>query len=344
MSAARPHRGAPHERIPLNTWAIAFGTAGLAEAWSEADRSLGWWPVVSTAWWLVTLVVWAWLLVAHLLRGRRTGLPLGPQLRHPAQGPTAAIVPVVAILLGAQLAAVSLLVARAVVLLGIVATVLFLGWLLAGWLTGGLEVGAVHGGYLLPAVAAGLVGADAAAAVGLQPIGWALFASGCFFWVVVTSLLLLRFAVGPPLPDPLVPTMSILMAPPAVAGLAWATLVGPEPDPVGLGLAGLTVVMVVVQLALLPRYARLPFSLGFWSFTFPSAAVVTVAVQWLEPAGAARTVPTIALLVLLTAFVLAIAVRSVVEARRQSEARLETAFVRADDDAAAEVSRDPALR
>ena len=46
---------------------------------------------------------------------------------------------------------------------------------------------------------------------------WACFGVGVFFWGVMTGLLLIRLSFRPALPDPLVPTMAILVAPPAVA-------------------------------------------------------------------------------------------------------------------------------
>ena len=47
-------------------------------------------------------------------------------------------------------------------------------------------------------------------------------------------------------------------------------------------IAGLGVLFFLIQLASLPKYLKLSFSLGFWSFTFPSAAVVTATILWLR--------------------------------------------------------------
>ena len=44
----------------------------------------------------------------------------------------------------------------------------------------------------------------------------------------------------------------------------------------------MTAFMVLIQIMLLPRYRTLPFSLGFWSFTFPVASVAALAITWLH--------------------------------------------------------------
>ncbi|MCY1136625.1 transporter [Actinoplanes sp. Pm04-4] len=318
------------QRIPLNTFAVGFGLAGVAEAWSAAAPVLGlpgWAPQV---FWVIAAVAWLWLVTAHLVRGVRATQRLRDQLRHPAQGPLAALVPVVALLLGADLSRYAAGAGRLVVVLALVAAAVFAGWLISTWLRGELELAAVHGGYLLPTVAAGLVGADAAATVGLPEVGWAAFGVGVFFWVVVTTLILLRIIVRPALPDALTPTLAILLAPPPVAGLAWFALAGPVASPAPAALAGLAALFVLIQLALVPRYRRLTFSLGFWSFTFPTAATVAFTFEWLEiTAAPGRSAITAVLLIALTGFVGVLGVRSV----RARTTALRTLTVADDKDA-----------
>lgn len=70
--------------------------------------------------------------------------------------------------------------------------------------------------------------------------------------------------------------------------------------------------MALGQVRLVPVYVRLPFSPGFWGFTFSYAASATDAVLWLRfgrPAGARGL--TVAVLALITGFVAVIAYRTV---------------------------------
>ncbi|WP_394769635.1 transporter [Lacisediminihabitans sp.] len=268
-------------RIPLNTLAIPFGLSGLAAVWTGASSDLGWPAAIADALWVLAAISWVWLIVAHSVRGARSADSLAGQLRHPAQGPIAALVPIVGMLLGATLYRLIPVAGVVLVVASIVAAALFAGWLLTFWTSGSLQADSMHGGYFLPTVAAGLVAATTAAEVGLTALAIGAFAVGILFWVAIFAALMVRLATRPALPAPLTPTLAIIVAPPAVAGTAWFAIGGAQVGPVEYALAGLTVVMVLMQVFLIPRYRALRFSLGFWSFTFPFAAVSGYAIEWL---------------------------------------------------------------
>jgi tellurite resistance protein len=300
-------------RLPLGTWAIAFGLAGLAEVWAAATDGLGLPVGVAPTVWVVAAVAWVVLAGWHAVRGRRSGVPVTVQLTDPVQGPLAALAPVTAMLLGAELHTVAPLAGMVVVVTAVVVEAAFVGWLVGRWLTGHVRVEAVHGGYLIPSVAGGLVAADTAGAVGLPALGWACFGVGLVFGAVLLTAVGARLALRPPLPAALVPSISIVMAPPAVAGIAWLQLTGGRTGPFLDALAGCTAVLVLVQLGLLPHYRRTAFTLGAWSFTFPTAAVCTFAIEYAEAAGGGGAAPAavaVLAVVVSTGLVVAVATRS----------------------------------
>jgi tellurite resistance protein TehA-like permease len=155
----------------------------------------------------------------------------------------------------------------------------------------------------------------------------------------MTTLLIARLISRPP-PDALVPTLAVVAAPPAVGGLALFALTDHVSTPLSLAFAGLTVILAIAQIALIPRYRRLPFTLGFWSFTFPAAAVVSYTIAWLDvDAVPGAGVTAVILAVATTVFVGGIGVRSLAglvgaKARRHEEAVLTDA-----DDADAAMPR-----
>lgn len=325
----------PTSRIPLNTLAVPFGLAGFAETWSAAAPVLRLPTFLPQVFWVLAAVVWLWLLGAHAVRGVRvrTHERLVDQLRHPAQGPLAALVPASAMLLGVDLARVWPTGGTVVVLVGVAVAAGFAAWLLATWFEGRLLLESVHGGYLLPTVAAALVGSIATHEVGVTWLSWACFGVGVFFWGVMTGLLLLRLAFRPTLPGPLVPTMAILVAPPAVATVSVFALTDDAVTLPVQAITGLGVLLLLVQFALLPRYVRLPFSLGFWSFVFPSAAVATAAIVWFRVLDLpAAWIPTLVVLTLLCLLVAVVGARSIGLAAHHLLRQAEDVLQAADDE------------
>lgn len=192
-------------------------------------------------------------------------------------------------------------------------TVLHGAWFTGQLIYGDYALDQLHPGYFLPTVAGGLVAATSAAQVGQPGLAQVMFGYGMVCWFVLGSIILARLFFGPALPAALTPTLAIEVAPAAVASLAWFALQGGAIDTVAQFLAGYGVLMVLAQLRLLPLYARLRFSIGFWAFTFAWAAVATVALHWLgevRPPGWA--VWAYVVLAAITVLVGAVAVRSVV--------------------------------
>ncbi|PXA68766.1 transporter [Cryobacterium arcticum] len=321
-------------RIPLNTLASSFGVTGLAALWSAMTATLDLSAMIPAVLWTVAGVTWGWLIAAHLVRGSRSPDTLLSQLRQPAQGPIAAIVPTVGMLLGAELYLIWPAGGFVLALIAFLVALMFAGWILAFWHTGHLNPEAFHGGYLLPTVASPLVASAVAARLGFPLVAEGAFAVGIFFWAVLVTVLLSRLAFFPPLPDPLTPTFAILLAPPGVAGAAWFAMNGAHEDFVSVSLLGLLALMAVLQLFLIRIYRRLPFSLGWWSFTFPAASAAAYAIEWAAmSAFLGWEVVAFVVATAVTALIGAIAIRSVllISSVQRGFRRAEQTLRRADD-------------
>jgi tellurite resistance protein len=318
----------------LTTLAIPLGLAGLAQVWSVASSALGAPFELGQAFWLIAAIAWIWTLAVHLHRGTRTDQPLSHQLTHFAQGPLAAILPIAAMLIGAGLHRTFPLAGTVLTLISIAAAAAFAAWILSFWMRGEMPLESVHGGYFLPISAAGLVGALTAAETGLDWLAVGSFAVGIFFWLVISVFFFLRLALRPAVPAPLIPTLAIMIAPPAVAAAAWFRISGGQPNHLFEGLSAMTAFMVLIQIMLLPRYRALPFSLGFWSFTFPVASVAALGITWLHQlqpfAWQAITVAVLAavtlLVVLIAAKSLLLLIATTLAARRRPSAAKKQAI------------------
>jgi tellurite resistance protein len=301
-------------RVVPNLFGIPFGIGGLGDVWAVAQPVLGTPPAVANALYLLSAAVWFVVLVAYLRQGARLVLA---DLRDPVVAPFVSLAVITPLLVSSDLGGYALGSAQVLVALFLGLTVVMGGWLTGQWIAADYNLDAAHPGYFLPTVAGGLVGAFAAGLVQLHALAEFSFGMGVVAWLLLGSFTLSRLFFRPSLPAPLVPTLAIEVAPPAVAGVAYFFVSPHATGAVGAALAGYAVLMAMTQLRLIPLYAGLRFSAATWSFTFSYAAVATDTILWIateKPATAAVYAAAVAGLV--SAFIAAIALRTVIAAAR----------------------------
>jgi tellurite resistance protein len=299
--------------ITPNMFGISYGLGGLANCWGYA-AVLGLAPVaVADALLVITAVVWLVLVAGYLWQVPRRPGGWRRELADPVLAPFMSLAPVVGMLLATGLMPHAPAAGRWLFGVFAAVTVVAAGWITGQWIAEDLDVDRLHSGYVLPAVAGGLVAAIGAALAGWTGIAEAFLGLGALSWLLIGSVIMARLLLRPRLPAPLTPTLAIEVAPPALAGLAYLAITRGRVDAVALALGGFTVLSVIVQLRLIPVYWRLSFSPAFWSFAFPYSAVATFALHWInygKPAG--HTVWAWIVLVAITALIAVLAVLTTV--------------------------------
>lgn len=282
---------APPSTHPLKflfpSWfAVVMGLSGLSLAWHRAA------PVMGEGAGAAALVigglaalVFLVLAGATLWRRQRHPEAWAEDLAHPVRHAFVAALPVAALLLatvavagGWRGAAVQVLWwTAAMAQLGVTAWVLGRWWRPAG----GPQWAAATPALFIPVVGNVLV---PLAGVPLGQPEWsaAQFGVGAFFWPVITTLLLVRLATQGLWPERLLPASFILIAPPAVVGLALLQL--GAPPLVGWALWGVALCTLLWLLPLLRRIAGQPVGLAHWGMSFPLAALTTLTLR-LAPDG-----------------------------------------------------------
>lgn len=272
-------------RFPVGLFALPVGLLALAGAWRRAQAFD--WPLALPlaqvlAWSAIPLLLLLLLIYgAKILRHPRA---IASEFTHPLAGSLMALIPLSFLLCivyfgepghpGWLLLALVALVLQGVVAIRIVSIITIAA----------LPAFAVTPALYVPPVAGGFVGAMALNTLGYP--GWAalLFGMGLASWALLEVRVLNRLFEGA-MPEGLRPTIGLELAPPTVATLAvgaiWPQLPG-EVLIVGLGVAAGPIVAV---LARYKWWSRVPFSIGFWSFSFPLAALAGGVVEVVRRGG-----------------------------------------------------------
>lgn len=276
---ATPHR-APHrdghsrlEHAPVSLFAIVMGLTGLTLALHSGESALhyGAWPVRLMFW--VSAAVFLAIAALYGAKALRHPAAVREEWNHPVRlvfFPTISI----SLLLLATAALVEMP-GLARVLWGLGAA-LQLGLTLAvasGWIGHRpFQPPQMSPAWFIPAVGNVIVPV-AGVPLGYVELSWFFFALGLMFWVVLLTLVMNRLIFHDPLPGRLQPTLMILVAPPAVAFVAWLRLNGGQIDAPGRILLNMAYVFALVMVVRLPGILRLPFVLSFWALSFPVAAL-----------------------------------------------------------------------
>src|SRR5699024_5355711 len=103
-------------------------------------------------------------------------------------------------------------------------------------------------------------------------INWMFFSIGVLFSIIYMTIFFNRIFFHPALPEKLLPTFFILMAPPAIGFVSYMNIAG-NIDAFAYILYGTAFFIGLLLLFQMKRFAGVPFAISWWAFLFPSAAM-----------------------------------------------------------------------
>ncbi len=272
-------------------FSLVMGTGGLALAWHAATPHLGNWAtgaalVIGAA----SVALFGVLVLASLWRWHRFPAALDEDLKHPVRHGFVATVPISLMLLATVLVQfqVTPSLARGLWWAGSLLQLWVTLWVLGRWLGPGGTGHPSQWPGITPVLLMPVVGNVMAplGGIGLGHGMWATaqFGVGAFFWPVVVGLLVTRRFSHGPLPERLLPTHFVLLAPPALIGSGLMALGAPLSVVHAVWGVGLfTLVWVSTQAK---RMIGQPFALTFWAVSFPLAALTALTLKLADAQGA----------------------------------------------------------
>lgn len=105
-----------------------------------------------------------------------------------------------------------------------------------------------------------------------REISWFFFSVGMVFWLALFSIMVYRLGFHGDLPAKLVPTLFILIAPPAVGFISYVKLTG-QFDATARVLLYVAMFIAMLLAVMFRTFARTPFFLSWWAYTFPLCAM-----------------------------------------------------------------------
>lgn len=304
------------QHFPIAFFSTVMGLAGLAMALNQAHRVLGLPAAAGTTVALVAGAVFILLAGFYLAKLVRFRQAVVADLNHPVQMSFSAAISVSLILLSALALPRLPQLSAGLWLIGTLLHLTITLYVLTNWVhQPHFEIHHINPAWFIPVVGNILVPLAGVQHAGQEP-SWFFFSIGLLFWLVLFTIIVYRMIFHHPLPDRLLPTLFILIAPPAAGFLAYLRLTG-SLDSFARVLYYSALFLTLWLLIQAPRFLRLPFYLSWWAYSFPLAAmtVATLSMAELSGAGWLRWLSYL-LLGLLIGLVGWLAVRTVLAVRR----------------------------
>lgn len=276
LAAASPHATVRHgsrlQHFPISWFATVMGMTGATIAWNRAEHFFNPGFCFSSLLLALTSLWFVLLSTVYAIKIARYPAEVMAEIRHPVKQ---AFVPTFSIsLLLLSIAYLQsspdlsfwLWSSGALLHLGITLYV-FSSWIHHTQ----YEIAHLNPAWFIP-----LVGNVLVPIAGMQhatpEISWFFFSLGIFFWPVLTAIIFYRLIFHAALPEKLLPTLFIFIAPPAVGFISWFNLTG-SIDGFAHILYSVAVVFTLLLFSQINRFRRIQFFLSWWAYSFPLAAM-----------------------------------------------------------------------
>ncbi|MBP5857566.1 hypothetical protein KAJ83_11140 [Marivibrio halodurans] len=263
----------------MHIFLSVLGIGGLGIAWREAAESFSFTPAVGELFLGFAAGFYIAVLALYGLKALRHPDAVIADFIDPIRGSYFAAAGMGLLLMAAAARPHGPEVAEILWALGAPVTLAITMALTVGWMRHEFHMRDATPVWFLPI--AGNLLAAIAVPPGYEQIGWMIFAVGLVLWLMLQGILFYRLMFEAPLAHGLRPTMAILLAPPALAAVAYQVLTNGAVlgaiGGFGTMLYGLALFVAVLLLVQAPAFLRLPFGLTAWSYPFPLAAFTVAA-------------------------------------------------------------------
>ncbi len=272
--------------MPISLFAMIMGMGGLTLAWEKAVETYAFDPLIGRVLLALTAILFVMLLLMYLYKAARFRTALLQEWSHPVKMSFAPAISISLLLFATALLEISPRLSLWLWAAGSLLHLLIALYVIDAWLhQSKFEVQHMNPAWFIPAVGNVIVPL-AGVPLGFSEVSWFFFSIGMGLWLVLLVIAFNRIIFHSPLPEKLLPTLFILIAPPAVGFLSYLRLNG-ELDAAAQFLYNFALFTTLLLFSQLPRFLRLPFFLSWWAYTFPLAAMSVASQAMAQATGTA---------------------------------------------------------
>ncbi len=260
------------QNMPISFFAMVMGMVGLTIAWEKASDLYQFSSAIYTTLLIQSVLVFIILAALYLYKCINFRRVLLEEWANPIKVNFIPAVSISLLLFSIAFLNISMEFSRVLWSIGSILHMVILLMVINSWLHHEkYEIKHINPAWFIPAVGNVIVPL-AGVPLGYADISWFYFSIGMMFWLILLVIVFNRIIFHMPLPVKLIPTLFILIAPPAVGFLSYMKLTG-DLDTFALVLYNFALFLTILLFSQLPRFIRLPFFISWWAYSFPLAAM-----------------------------------------------------------------------
>ncbi|MCP3850594.1 MAG: C4-dicarboxylate ABC transporter [Gammaproteobacteria bacterium] len=260
------------ENFPVAFFSSVMGMSGFTIAIDKAELIYKLDGMYSFILSILTMILFIVLLSVYLLKIFKHFDAVKKELYHPIKISFFPTVSISLILLSICMLSKNSDLANVLWLVGTTLHIGFTLYIMNAWMNHDhFKIDHMNPAWFIPIVGNILV-PIAGVPLGYEDISWFFFSIGIIFWPVLLTIIYYRVIFHPALPDKLLPTFFILIAPPAVGFLSYTRLNGGIDNfSQTLYFSALFFTLLVFTQSL--KLSKIKFFLSWWAYSFPMAAI-----------------------------------------------------------------------
>ncbi len=271
--------------MPVSMFAIVMGLSGTTIALEKAEHLWAWSLAPSGIMLGLTALVYALIALAYLSKFVLHRQHVISEFNHPIRMSFFPAMSIGMILLSIAAMGHAPQLALYLWALGAAVQLAFTLAILSNWMHHEkFQVQHSNPAWFIPIVGNILV-PIAGVPLGFPEVSWFYFSIGLVMWIPLLAVLLNRFFFHPMIPSKLLPTLFILIAPPAVGFIAWVRLHNGSIDDTARILYYFALFITVLLFSQIRYFWKLQFALPWWAYSFPMAAMTIATLVMAEKLG-----------------------------------------------------------
>ena len=257
--------------FPIMMYAIVMGMSGLTITYQKAGEWLGFPHIIGSILMYLTTAIFIIVSIVYIIKYLKYKMAVKKEFAHPIRINFFAAISISMLMLAIIYKDVNPTIAAAFWYPGAMLHFYLTMHTITTWINNNQELAHSNPAWFIPIVGNVLVPVGG---VGFASHGILMyfFSVGMFFWIILFAIILNRIIFHHQLVAKFMPTMFILIAPPAVGFIAYFKMFHAI-DGVAIFLFNIALFFTLLVAFMYKNFMKMKFFISWWAFVFPVAAM-----------------------------------------------------------------------